>query len=81
MNRVLLIDGFWGTNLPATFFDIFDLPSWGLDTNDYLALRDADTPDYWDAWDEVMQHAVYVDKDGVRWRLEQDGDLFAVALH
>ena len=32
---------------------------------------------YWEVWDSILQHASYIDSNGERWLLHQDGDLFA----
>ena len=33
---------------------------------------------YWDAWEQVLDHATFTDADGSVWYLWQDGDLWAV---
>jgi DNA repair exonuclease SbcCD ATPase subunit len=33
---------------------------------------------YWEVWDKVLQNAEHKDKDGNKWALEQDGDVWLV---
>ena len=33
---------------------------------------------YWEAWNDVMQSANYIDPYGNKWHLYKDGDLFAI---
>ena len=35
-----------------------------------------DHPQYWEAWEHVLDQAKYMDKDGVEWKLWLEGDLF-----
>lgn len=41
-------------------------------------LMDTDSENYWEAWETVCNCAYFIDKDGKRWTLWQDGDLWAV---
>ena len=43
--------------------------------------KEAVNPDddyYWEAWDWILGHAKYTDKDGSVYRLWQDGDLWGL---
>jgi len=33
---------------------------------------------YWEVWDWYLTYASHTDKNGKKWRLHQDGDLFAI---
>lgn len=33
---------------------------------------------YWDVWNWVLDNVIHTDKLGNKWRLYQDGDLFAI---
>ena len=74
----LLIDESNGIYIPRKFYENFDLNKWGIDINQFTELKDVENEHYWDAWDELIQHAKYVDSNGITWRLYQDGDLFAI---
>jgi hypothetical protein len=43
-----------------------------------VLLAGPDHEDYWETWDDVLDNAVYVNPNGSRWVLFQDGDLWAV---
>lgn len=52
--------------------------AWGIEDEDAEIL--AAGPDheyYWETWDEVLSSAQYVDKEGNKYFLWQDGDLWA----
>lgn len=54
---------------------------WGLQPSGWAVntCQDpGDDPDYWEAWEEILDKASYTDNDGHEWRLWQDGDLWAV---
>jgi hypothetical protein len=78
-NRQLLIADFIGIHIPKQFVTTFDLskfrnlPAWAVDE-----CQDPDNELYWEAWDEILKHAEFVHPDGRIFRLEQDGDLWAV---
>lgn len=76
--RICIIDGAAGIYVPMRFYEDFDFDSWGLDPNDYRGCSHPDNEDYWDDWDRLLVNAQHQNKDGEVWRLEQDGDLFAV---
>ena len=75
--RMLLIDELHGINIPVKFYKEFDFVQWGLNKDDYAGIASNDMPEYWDAWQELLTTAQHTDKDGVVWRLYQDGDVWA----
>ena len=34
-------------------------------------------PEYWDAWDNILANAYFIDSTEQKWRLYQEGDLIA----
>ena len=53
--------------------------AWGIGKEDAEIL--AANPDhdlYWETWDAVLDYAQYVDKEGNKYFLSQDGDLWAL---
>ena len=77
----ILLSDHRGVYIPRDFAE-FDhsISSWGIpeDDADLVTLRQGPEAEwYWDAWDSVLSRAVFVDGRGNRWRLWQDGDLFA----
>ncbi len=78
MVREILIDESAGIYIPRNFYRHFNFDDWGLKLCDYSELSDPDNDAYWDAWDDLCRHAEHTDKTGTVWRLEQDGDLWAI---
>lgn len=76
--RQLLIDGAAGIYVPRNFYERFDFSEWNLNIADFSDLSDPYKEHYWDAWQDVLDQAEHHDNDGRIWRLEQDGDLWAV---
>lgn len=74
----LLIDEAAGIYIPRNFYENFDISTWRLSEKDFRDLSHPDNEHYWDAWDDVMCQAKYLDDDGHTWTLYQDGSLFAV---
>jgi len=51
----------------------------GVSNEDMQILLDGPEAEYyWDAWDTVLDNAILTDKNGKRWSLYQDGDLWLV---
>lgn len=75
-HKRLLVDGLRGHHIPAHFAKHFDLSAWHVGSDP--ALLDPESPDYSEAWDDVLRDAYYIDSEGVRWELFVDGDLWAV---
>ena len=52
----------------------------GIEAKDVETLQKGPEEEwYWEAWDSVLNDAYYVDSNGTRWTLHQNGDLWAVA--
>lgn len=75
---LLLIDDAAGVYIPRNFYENFDLPSWGLKSDDYRDLSHPDNEFYWETWEDALRNAKHVDDEGKTWTLEQDGSLFAI---
>lgn len=76
---VILLGDFYGTNLPMKFSDNFDLSTWhGLNNIDLDDLSSSDNEFYWETWQEVLDKAYFIDTQGNKFTLHQDGDLFAI---
>ena len=77
-NVAILLDESRGIYIPKNFVDEFDIAKWNVSAKDAEILsRGPEDELYWDAWHNVLDNAWYVDKEGTRWRLYQDGTLFA----
>jgi len=73
-----ILDGNRGIYIPKAFADGFDMKLWHVKKSDAAILSAGpDHEYYWDTWDDILRDAWM--KDGKhKWRLSQDGDLFAV---
>lgn len=73
----LLLNSARGVFIPRDFVEDFDLTKFkGIDQTDVEVLHDPMHPEYWEAWHNVLQDAVYTDDEGFEWYLWQDGDLW-----
>ena len=76
----ILLDGSVGIYLPREFAKRFG--NWqGIDPEDLAILHEGPGhPDYWDAWDYVLDTAFFKDDQGKTWslHLDESGYLFAV---
>ena len=80
-NMVLLIGDSAGIYIPKEFIESTkDVDGWnyGVSEEDIKTLKNPDDEWYWDAWDNVLNNAVFTDKDGKEYSLHQDGDLWAI---
>ena len=82
---ILLADGSRGIHIPWFFGQLIANDGWtveGVNPDDHLVLLEGpDHPDYWGAWDEVIQHAkIKVESSGsVRsYILHHDDDLWLI---
>ena len=78
-NTVVLIYEQYGVCIPQMFSKIYlEDKRWvGAEDTDIATLgMGPDHPEYWEAWESVLDQVKYVDKDGREWRLWQEGDLF-----
>jgi len=77
----VLLDGAHGRYIPMKFAHEFYMvdPRWiGVDPDDLdVVANGPDTEGYEEAWESILNHARYMDKDGREWKLWLDGDLFA----
>lgn len=87
VERELLIDENRGIYIPQEFSKRFDPNEWQLgNEKEALDILKAgpDHTDYWEAWDEILATATFVEKRNGQqlvWALEQEGSLFAVRYH
>ena len=79
---ILLVDGHHGIYVPQVFAKRFDRSVLEdishIDHETLLSGPDAD--EYWDAWAEVLALTFIRDKQGNRYYLYQDSDLWAVPV-
>ena len=79
MNAIqLLLSDARGVYIPRDFVDNFDLDKWHVDNKYTYLLSSPDNEFYWDYWDVLLCVAYFVDEYNNKWRLWQDGDLWAV---
>ena len=79
MNAIqLLLSDARGVYIPRDFVDNFDLNKWHVDQKYIHLLSSPDNEWYWDYWDVVCSVAYFVDEHNNKWRLCQNGDLWAV---
>ena len=76
---ILLFDSRHGQYIPQLFINECLHNNWNLENVDIETLQNPDNDGYWDEWEIVLNNAYYVDKNGVKWSLYQDGDLWAIA--
>lgn len=78
----LLLDSARGIYIPKHFAESFNMSDWHVSDNqrDCLLAGPEDEQDlYWFYWSAILDNAYY-EKDGKRWTLYQDGDLWALCL-
>ena len=74
----ILADAACGICIPQHFADACYPEKWGIPQASIdVLLNGPDNPEYWDAWDWVLDMASR-EHNGHTWTLHQDGDLFAV---
>ena len=74
----LLLRDSRGIYIPANFVEFFDLNQWNIDSKYIERLSNPDDELYWDNWNVVLDNAYSIDKNGNKWHLWQDGDLWAI---
>lgn len=75
----LLLSDARGTYIPRDFVQGFDLTQWeGIKAGDAMICENPDHEWYWDAWQAILDNAVFTDPDGNKYHLYQDGDLWAL---
>ena len=79
----ILLNDSRGVYIPQNFAENFIMSDWGVadDTRDILlAGPTSENEWYWEAWEQVLNNASYVDAGLNTWRLWQEGDLFAYCV-
>ena len=76
--QILLIDEAMGIYVPQSYAVRYPhlIESAFCDDTLQILLAGPEHDHYWEAWDDVLRTPVTF--KGKKWRLEQDGDLFAV---
>lgn len=74
----LLLSDSRGIYIPRDFIECFDIDKWNIDSKYIERLSSPDNEWYWDNWDVVLNNAYSIDKNGNKWHLWQDGDLWAI---
>ena len=74
----LLLSDARGVYIPRDFVKNFDLRQWHIKEDYQDILSNPNNEFYWDYWDIVCTNAFFIDDSGNKWRLWQDGDLWAV---
>lgn len=72
----LLLSDSRGIYIPRDFVECFDIDKWNVQR-----VGDLNHPSnefYWDNWDVCLNNAYFIDKNGNKWHLWQDGDLWAI---
>lgn len=73
----LLLDSNRGIYIPKNFAEECNMEEWHVSAEYAEALKDADGEYYYETWDRVLTNA-YWEKDGQKFHLYQDGDLWAL---
>ena len=76
----LLLNSARGVYIPQNFVECFDANEWHLSQYDVKELSNPANEFYWDAWNSVLDTAYFVDNEGNKWTLFQDGDLWALCF-
>ena len=75
----LLLSDCRGVKIPQDFYNNFDLEKWHIKKSYFLNnLNNYSSENYWNAWEEVLNGAYYLDDNGNKFVLYQDGDLFGI---
>ena len=82
--NLLIIDAN-GVYIPQRFVQEFLEPNKGewkcLNPDDVdICAAGPDAEGYWEAWDDILQRAAYIDADGHTYCLWQDGDLWLLDI-
>lgn len=73
----LLLSDARGVYIPRDFATGFDMAAWHVKPDDAEILANPDHEWYWEAWNDVLNYAYYIDNEGNKYHLMQDGDLWA----
>ena len=77
----LLLSDVRGIYIPQKFYCVFNLSYWNINSDTVEGIDDLSSPEndfYWDTWEIVLNNAFFIDKDGHKWTLYQDVDLWAI---
>ena len=75
----LLVSDNQGIFIPQSFINNYSSVWTGIDPADRTILEHGvEHPEYWDAWNDVLDRAYLMDTEGNKWFLYQDGDLWAI---
>ena len=77
----LLLSDVRGIYIPQKFYCVFNLSDWNINSDTVEGIDDLSSPEnefYWDTWEIVLNSAFFIDKDGHKWVLYQDGELWAI---
>ena len=77
----LLLSKARGIYIPQNFYESFNLSDWNINSDTVNGIDDLSDPEndfYWDTWEDVLNNAFFIDKDGHKWVLYQDGELWAI---
>ena len=76
----LAVDSLWGINTPKRFFERYPQFLDHLNEEDHDIISNPEHSQYWDVWNQFVQDFRVV-KDGDRWSIYQDEDVFFVSEH
>ena len=74
---VILLSDARGIYIPRDFVQSSNMKEWHIDERDADVCSDPENEWYWDSWESILNNAFFIDKDGNKYRLWQDGDLWA----
>lgn len=76
----LAVNGLWGINTPKRFFERYPQFLTHLNEEDHDIISNPEHEHYWEVWNQFVQDFRVV-KDGDRWSIYEDGDVFFVSEH
>lgn len=76
----LAVDGSWGIYVPQRFFERYPQFLEHLNKEDHAIIENPEHEHYWEVWDQFVSNFTVM-KDGDRWSIYQDGDVFFVSEH
>lgn len=78
---VCLLNSSRGQYIPQNFAELFDMKEWGISEEDAsILLSGPDHEWYWEAWENVLDNAEFTDANGNKYKLHQNGDLWAYCI-
>jgi len=79
-NSELLLSDARGIYIPRDFVESeYNLKN--VSEEDIETCKNPDDEWYWDAWINICDNAILIDKNGKEWTLYQDGDLWAIPVN